>query len=115
MKRRRNTRSRKAAHEDEYTTIGRGGDWYGHPGPPAREERNIIRRRSARSERERPPFEDERHNSRAGDSDWHEQDRDTADYAYGGYGQREPGHARSEPYPPQSNSSVRPGEPASGS
>jgi hypothetical protein len=27
------------------------------------------------------------------------QDRDTADYAYGGYGRREPGHARSDPYP----------------
>ncbi|WP_162918277.1 hypothetical protein [Taklimakanibacter deserti] len=27
------------------------------------------------------------------------QDRDTADYAYGGYGHRKPGHARSDPYP----------------
>lgn len=27
------------------------------------------------------------------------QSRGTAKYAYGGYGRREPGHARSDPYP----------------
>lgn len=27
------------------------------------------------------------------------QSRDTAKYAYGGYGRREPGHARGDPYP----------------
>jgi hypothetical protein len=70
----------------------------------------LTGRRSARSDADRAPFQDKRRNSPAVQPDWYEQDRDTADYAYGAYGQREPGHARSEPFPSQPQSSLRPGE-----
>jgi hypothetical protein len=87
-------RSRKAG---EYTTVGRGDGWYGHQGGPTGTDRDHWRGRGFATNEERPPFDSERESGNR--SGWYEQDRDTADYAYGSYGRREPGHARSDPYP----------------
>jgi hypothetical protein len=91
---------RQLSDAGDYTTVGAGDSWYGHPGGPTGRDRDQSRQHGTATKRERPPFDTERE-PRDNAPDWHEQDRGTADYAYGSYGHREPGHARSDPYPPE--------------
>jgi hypothetical protein len=85
--------------EEEYTTTGLESEWYGHPGSATRSDRENIRQHHAVEDDGSPPFDANHGGKTDNEADWHEQDQGTADYAYGTYGQREPGHARSDPQP----------------
>jgi hypothetical protein len=89
---------RRSGAAGDYTTVGQGDGWYGHQGGPTDRDRDRLRQHGSATNEERPPFDSERESGGNG-PDWYEQDRETADYAYGSYGRREPGHARSDPYP----------------
>lgn len=80
-----------ASKERDYTTQGEGQDWYGHPGKPAAWE-HVSGEAAGKPDNESPPF-DETQEAPI------DPDQGEADYAYGGYGHREPGHARSDPTP----------------
>jgi hypothetical protein len=98
MNRHHPERGKDAANEAEYTTIGHNGGWYGHPGGPRNEDRR-HRRRSKVSSDDPLPFEPDRHAQPGNRPRQDEGGSGAVDYAYGGYGHREPGHARSDPYP----------------
>jgi hypothetical protein len=85
--------------EDDYTTIGLESEWYGHAGSATRSDRESMRQHLAMEDDGSPPFDANHDGRKANEADWHQQDQVTADYAYGTYGQREPGHARSDPQP----------------
>jgi hypothetical protein len=83
--------------EEEYTTIGLESEWYGHPGSATRSDLENMRQHLVIEADGSPPFEAD--HEAGNEADWYQQDQGTADYAYGTYGQREPGHARSDPQP----------------
>ena len=95
----RRSQDQQPQDEDEYTTTRLEGKWYGHPGPATRADRERMRKHHAIEDDGRPPFESGHGGKIAYTPDRHQQDQATADYAYGTYGQREPGHARSDPQP----------------
>ena len=95
----RSSEDRQPQDEDEYTTTGLESEWYGHPGPATPSDRERMRKHHAIEDDGRPPFEAGHDGKTAIPPDRHLDDQATADYAYRTYGQREPGHARSDPQP----------------